>query len=78
LERGDLLEEYLPKLGIFRVEVYSWELPKGLSKDDLSETALRWQEVTAARAVGSCWRAQVRSRVVEVAESDMAGGGRGN
>lgn len=69
------MEAYLLKLGIFRVDWYSWELPKGLSKDEdleASDSPLRcWQEATAARVVGSCWRAQARSRVLEAEESDM-------
>ena len=76
MERGDFLEEYLLKLGIFRVDEYSSEEPKGLWKEDLeaSETPLRcWQEATAAReVVGSCWRAQARSRELEAEERDMA------
>lgn len=66
---------YLPKLGIFRVDWYSLELPKGLSKEEdleASDSPLRcWQEATAARVVGSCWRAQARSRVLEAEERDM-------
>lgn len=73
MERGDFPEEYLLKLGIFTVEPRSWALVKGLSNDAFaSATPLRcWQEATAARVVGSCWRAQVRSRVLEAEESDM-------
>lgn len=71
--RGEELDLYLLKLGIFTVEPRSPALTKGLSKDDFaSATPLRcWQEVTAARAAGSCWRAQERSRVLEAEESDM-------
>lgn len=73
MERGELPEEYLLKLGIFTVEPRSLALAKGLWKEDFaSATPLRcWQEVTAARVVGSCWRAQERSRVLEAEESDM-------
>ena len=71
--RGELPEEYLLKLGIFTVEPRSSALAKGLWKEDFaSATPLRcWQEVTAARVVGSCWRAQARSREPEAEESDM-------
>lgn len=73
MERGELLDLYLLKLGIFRVEPRSLALAKGDSKDDFaSATPLRcWQEVTAAREVGSCCRATVRSRVLEAEESDI-------
>lgn len=72
MERGLLLDLYLLKSGIFRVERGSLAVAKGLSKEDFeSATPLRcWQETTA-REVGSCWRAQVRSRVLEAEESDM-------
>jgi hypothetical protein len=80
LERGDLLDEYLVKLGIFRVELCSLELPNGLSKDDLvsAETPLRWCWLDAATArveEGSCWRAQARSKEPEAEERDMVGEG---
>lgn len=72
MERGELLDLYLLKLGIFRVERGSLAVAKGDSKDDFaSATPLRWQEVTAARVVGTCWRATVRSKVLEAEESDM-------
>jgi hypothetical protein len=73
LERGALLDWYLLKSGIFAVEEEA--LAKGLAKVGLvaSATPLRcWQEATAARVVGSCWRAQARSREVEAEERDMA------
>ena len=73
MERGELLDWYLLKLGIFRVEPRSLAEAKGLSNEAFaSATPLRcWQEVTATREVDSCWRAQVRSRVLEAEESDM-------
>jgi hypothetical protein len=72
LERAEFLDLYLLKSGIFRVEPASLAVAKGDWKDDFaSATPLRWQEVTAARAVGSCCRATVRSRVLEAEESDI-------
>lgn len=61
------------KLGIFSVELVSLDR-KGLSKDDLgaaSATPRCWPAAMAARAavVGSCWRAQARSRAVEAEAS---------
>lgn len=66
------------KLGIFRVELCSLELPNGLSKEDLvsAETPLRWWWEEAARAreeEGSCWRAQERRIEEEAEERDMVG-----
>ena len=71
MERGEESDLYLLKSGIFRVEPGSLALAKGDSKDDFaSATPLRWQEVTAAREIGTC-RAAVRSKVLEAEESDI-------